>query len=62
MKPLILFLMCLFYSCTGCAFSDFLTSDHMTLNSECYYESIKHGNGDWEQEKRIYRACMQNKN
>ena len=29
-----------------------------TVDLECYYESIKYGQGNWEQEWRIYQACV----
>ena len=42
----------------GCVITGLLESYPMALESHCRYESIKHGQGNWELEERIYRACL----
>ena len=52
-----LLILCLIF-CVGCSFFQPIQP---IFDSDCYYESIKYGHGNYEQEQRIYRACMLNK-
>jgi len=52
MKLLILLLSLSLFSCS------FYKPTNPQLDLDCYYEAVKHGNGDYDQEQRIYRACV----
>ena len=52
-KMKILLLILIIFS--GCSF---YRPAQPNLDSDCYYESIKYGQGNFEQEQRIYRSCL----
>ena len=59
MKLLLLIILIIF---SGCSFlKQMYKPVPVEIQTACYYESIKYGNNDWEQERRIYHLCLINK-